>query len=278
MSTTSGTWILTERLGLSRGPELIRDALLLHRREFSALLGRLDPSAWSTPAHRSLWSVHEVARHLADVAEFHTARLTDSPERERFERFGPFNPATTPAKWLEASSGESPQETMRRLARVTDEEFRAFGVRVEEGADTLEPSAARRQVLWSVRSLHVLWDAWLHERDVTVALGIDAPSDASVLRLVTMYGLLIAAGASALRGSDLQTSIALDGGPDLLYEIASHEDDVRVTVVSEGVPALSGRIEAVLESLAGRGPHLHEVVGVSNHVTDGLSRLRTRMT
>jgi len=268
---------LTERAGLSCGPEVIREALYAQRGSLARRLAELTPSDWAAPTHCPQWSVHDVVRHIVDVAEHHVAELTGQSEHSRFNGLGPFDPASTPALWLQDSAGRSPERTVEAFLRVTEDEHDSLGARIEKGDATLERNVAGRETLWSVRSLHVLWDVWLHERDLSRTLRADDPPDVTVERLAPLYGLLFAGSVAALFGDLPRVSFQLAGSPDGVYEISGRQDDVRVTAGSASPQDLGGPFEAVLGSLSGRGPSLAEIVGVSNAAVEGLSKLSALM-
>ncbi|WP_406314062.1 maleylpyruvate isomerase N-terminal domain-containing protein [Streptosporangium sp. NBC_01639] len=278
MVVDSSRLILTEKTGLSCGPEALHEALYMHRKRLVGRLAELTPADWAAPTRCPQWSVHEVVRHIVDVAEYHVTQLAKRPEPTRFDRFGPFNPVSTPVLWLQDSAGQSPEQTVESLLRVIEEEHDILGARIDEGGAALERSAAGREILWHVQSLHIMWDAWLHERDMAETLGAGEPPDATVQSLVALYSLLIAGGVATVFGDTPQVSFHLTGSPDGVYEISGHRDDVRVAVGSDSPSQLNGPFEAVLESLAGRGPSLAEVTGVSNATVEGLSRLAVVMT
>ncbi|MER6831230.1 maleylpyruvate isomerase family mycothiol-dependent enzyme [Streptosporangium sp. NPDC000563] len=277
MSVDSTRLTLTERAGLSCGPEVMREALYTQRRSLAGRLAELTPSDWAAPTHCTEWSVHDVVRHIVDVAEYHVAELTGQSGYTRFNGLGSFDPASTPDLWLQDSAGRSPEQTVEALLRVTEDEYDSLGARIEKGDASLERNVAGRETLWSVRSLHVLWDTWLHERDLSRTLRTDGPPDVTVQRLAALYGLLFAGGVAALIGDLPQVSFQLVGSPDGVYEISGRQDDVRVTATSASPPDLDGPFEAVMGSLSGRGPSLAEIVGVSNAAVEGLSKLSTVM-
>jgi len=277
VSVDSSGLTLTERAGLSCGPEVMREALYTQRRSLADRLAELTPSDWAAPTHCTEWSVHDVVRHIVDVAEYHVAELTGQLRHTRFNGLGSFDSASTPGLWLQDSAGRSPEQTVEALLRVTEEEHDSLGARIEKGETPLERNVAGRENLWSVRSLHVLWDNWLHERDMSQTLRTDDSPDVTVQRLATLYGLLFAGSVAALFGDLPQVSFQLAGSPDGVYEISGRQDDVRVAVGSVSSPDLDGPFEAVLESLSGRGPSLSEIVGVSNAAVEGLSKLSTIM-
>jgi uncharacterized protein (TIGR03083 family) len=276
MSGASPKWVLTEKTGFRTGPDTIREALYAQRRRFSAFLMNLRPSSWSARSRCSEWTVHEVARHVLDVTELHADRL--ARRSGRFDDLDAFDPVTTPPKWLAGSFDQTPEDTCEALLSLSDEEHRLFASRIEENDDALTLGPLGRELHWSVLSLHIFWDAWMHERDIAFPLGLDIRSTDAELRLMVLYGLLSAAAPSAWAGDHLHVSLVLDGSPDHSYEISSTDDDIEVTAGATSPAALRGPAGPILDSMGGRGPALAELFGSSTDVVERLSRLRARVT
>jgi uncharacterized protein (TIGR03083 family) len=265
-------WALTEKDGFSGGPEVIGEALYGQRRRFLASLMDFTPSAWSARSRCAKWSVHEVVRHLADVAELHRDRLAG--RQGRFARYQGFDLRTTPLTWLAESSWQTPEDTYRVLCSLVDEEHGLFASRAGQNENNLIRGPLGRDLHWSVLSLHILWDAWMHERDIAIPLGLDIKSTEAELRLMTLYGLLVAITPSARAGDHVRVSLALSGSPDDSYEISSTDDDIEVATGATPYAELRGTAGPVLDSLAGRGPAPAELFGSTAEVVERLSRLR----
>lgn len=260
--------------GFGQGPDVVLEAFRIQRSMFIDTVSGFVPAAWQAESRCTEWSVHEVVRHVRDVAAVHVERL--GGPRAVFDTRGTFHPATTPATWLAASDGESPADTLRELISLVEEEDRLLTQKVERNPSETMPGPLRRALHWSVFSLHTLWDAWIHERDIMLPLGLAPDHSATGLRLATMYGLLSAAAPASWSGDHVQTTVLLDGSPDGRYEVFPTSAGItRVSVAPLGTVAeLRGPVGEVLDSLAGRGPELHEVFGVSTPSVTKLALLR----
>ncbi|MEV5525199.1 maleylpyruvate isomerase N-terminal domain-containing protein [Streptomyces pseudogriseolus] len=266
--------VLGEREGMTGGPGAVLAAFRSQRRRFLATVAAWEPSDWQAPTRCTLWSAHDVVRHVRDVAALHVARLGGPPASFRVKE--PFDPPTSPLEWLTASAGQTPEETLRELRVLVEEEARLLEQRAEIDPQRPVAGQLRRQVHWSVASAHALWDAWMHERDILLAMGHEPPCcPVDEFRVVLMYGLLAAAAPGGWEGRYIHTTMALEGSPDGVYEIAHVGDSIRVTTVppSNGVE-LSGPAGEVLDSLAGRGPLPREVFASSAASVDRLTVLR----
>ncbi|MEV7626889.1 maleylpyruvate isomerase N-terminal domain-containing protein [Actinoplanes sp. NPDC089786] len=159
---------VSERAGFDCGPEALRPAMNLIRARTIKMLEQLPVAEWESSSRCAGWSVHDVARHIRDFALIHTARLAGRPSP-----FGddPFDPRSSPAQWLRHSEGTPTTQTLDDLRRLAGEEAESIDRRIDDPPVRLWWSPLRRKVHWSVFSLHIFWDAWLHESDIAVALG-----------------------------------------------------------------------------------------------------------
>ncbi|SBT45776.1 maleylpyruvate isomerase family mycothiol-dependent enzyme [Micromonospora narathiwatensis] len=266
--------VLTEKRGLTTGPETIGATIERQRSNFLRLVTQIEPAGWATRSRCTAWSVHDVVRHVVNVAELHVALLSGSPEVERFLRHGPFQPATTPALWLADSPVQSAEETVQTLAGLVERERELFQARAAGPEGPLMPAPSGRQLHWSTLSLHILWDAWIHERDVALALGSEPESRAEDFPLVTMYGLLLAGGVGVLAGNPPAATLALRDTTESRYEIGVAEDDVFVAAGVDGDAHGHGAAGEVLDSLTGREPDLASALTAQEPVLASLGVLR----
>ena len=101
--------------------------------------------------------------------------------------------------------------------------------------------------------LHLHWDAWIHERDMLLPLGIEPPEDQEALRFATAYGVLFAGVAVKMAGASLDTVLSIADLGDVRLEVSP--DALRVHVDPDGagggVPVAGAALLA--DALAGRG-------------------------
>jgi uncharacterized protein (TIGR03083 family) len=264
--------VLDELRGFSDGPFAVLEAFRSQRRRFIETLNSFDAPVWSAPTRCTDWSVHDVVRHVRDVAAMHVASLGDRPAP--FSLHEPFQPAKTPAVWLAASAGQPPEETLRELELLIEEEDHLLKLRAHANPSETKTGPLGRTLHWSVSSTHSFWDAWMHERDIALALGLALPYEGPELRLATMYGLLAAAAPAAWSGKYVRTRVLLEGSPDPSYEITHDGDSVLVVSSAQLSAELTGEHGAVLDSLAGRGPEPRKVFGTSSTAVSQLTLLR----
>ena len=143
---------------------------------------------WTRPSRCTGWSVHDVVRHVVQMNEVMVGVVAATRAGERYERMRRFDPKTTPSAWLAEAPAAEPEETLAAFERST----RAV-IDVGDGArrDVLVGSPVGLQP-WPRVVLHALFDAVVHERDVTEPLGRSAPAAPELLPVLA-YVLLVAA-------------------------------------------------------------------------------------
>ncbi|MCW8382535.1 maleylpyruvate isomerase family mycothiol-dependent enzyme [Streptomyces justiciae] len=264
--------VLGEQRGFSEGPSAVLDAFRSQRRRFITSLRGFDASAWHTPTRCARWSVHDVVRHVRDRAVLHVARLGGRPDQ--FGVPAAIHQPTTPVGRPAHSAGQTPDETLRELILLVDEEDRLLQRKARLDPSETRLGPLRRTLHWSVSSTHSFWDAWVHERDIALPLGLKLPYPIAELRLATMYGLLAAAAPAGWAGEYIRTTVQLEGSRDPSYEITHAGDNIKVITSPESDAELAGDAVAVLDSLAGRGPMPREVFGIASAVVSQLTLLR----
>ncbi|MFE3168968.1 maleylpyruvate isomerase family mycothiol-dependent enzyme [Streptomyces sp. NPDC059224] len=260
--------------GWSEGAEAVYAILRRRRHALLELLNNIEESQFNTQSRCTDWSVHEVVRHVRDVAKVHISMLDET--EYPFGNPRKFSPKTSPAAWMRHSEGESVKETVDELSQLIQREGDLFLRRAREGSTQVRQGPLGRKLHWSVFSTHTIWDAWMHERDICIPLGSDVPLDGEEGRLMVMYTLLAASAPAAWSGDYVETAIKLYGSPDCTYRIG--HDNSRIYVQTGGRADVGGDMAVILDSLAGRGPELSEILGSSSEAVRKLSLLRVVAT
>ncbi|GHB11064.1 hypothetical protein GCM10010330_76280 [Streptomyces tendae] len=270
-STASGR-ILDELGGYSDGPFAVVDVLVTQRARFLRYVSCLDDAAWHAPTRCSQWDVHDVVRHVRDVAALHIFQL-GGPFRG-FRLTPDFHPTVTPDQWLELSAGQSPAETVRDLTRLVEEEERLLRAKAEADPDETLVGALGRTIAWSVQSVHAFWDAWMHERDITLPRDEGPAYSEDELRLATMHSLLCAAAPPSWNGDHVHAGLLLEGAADASYVVTSVDGVNRVLAAPfDGADLLTGEAGPTVDSLAGRSPRLEAVLHGSSRALGQLGLL-----
>jgi hypothetical protein len=166
-----------------------------------------------------------------------------------------FDPKTTPSVWLAEAAVPDPEETLAAFEHST---LAVIDAGDALGADVPVGSPAGRQP-WARVVLHALFDALVHERDVTEPLGRSAPYTPAYLP-VPAYALLLAARVACTVGREF--SVALDLGGQALsvsvsgpvVEVVPDRRNGRSSVAARVGDSVSTDPLLLLDGLSGRVP------------------------
>jgi uncharacterized protein (TIGR03083 family) len=223
-----------------------------------ALFRGLDDDQWQTPSRCSEWTVQDVVRHLVDVANMDIALQRGEEPRNEGGRIDPRN---DPGRWLAASQGQSPSETVADFESMAQEERSIFRERIRDAGDELLPGPYG-PLHWSSLAAHLFWDAWLHERDIAFPLDLEPDASLAENRLAALYGLAIASVAPTFFDSTVTLAIEMTGFAPGVYEIAAITPE-KICVDFRGAgtkPAMRAELGTLIDSLAGRGPEVADVL------------------
>jgi len=106
-------------------------------------------------------------------------------------------------------------------------------------------------------ALHALWDAWIHERDISIPLGLTQPAEDDEIEACLVYAAaispaLVAAAGSTRRGilgvtaEDPQSSFVVEASPTVTVR-QRHDDEI-------GDVELRGDAVELVEGLTFRAP------------------------
>ena len=256
--------------GVEPGPEVVGAALQLQRARLLELFRGFTAEQWQAASRCSEWTVHEVVRHLVNAANLDGAWLRGETPAENDGRI---DPRSDPQRWLEASHGQTPDDTVAAFEAAAGSEQTALLHRVATRS-TDQVGGPYGPLHWAMLAAHVLWDGWLHERDIVLPLGLPHESSAEEDRLAALYGLTISSTVPALFGSALAMTIELTGSAHGFYEIDATSEGTSVRVAVDGTADLQADTCALLDSLAGRGEALVDVVNGPASAVEQLSILR----
>lgn len=238
--------------GLTAGLDQLPAALRELRVRMLGLVESIDGDAWRAPSRCEQWTVHDVVRHVRDVSRRLVARLQDD---NAAEVPADFDNRVTPQQWLDASAGEDPATTVADLRSLFEAEGPALAGRLAAGTDD-QVMGPYGPVHWTVLVAHVLWDGWLHVRDIGGRSSTRVEDG-----VVALYALLIASVPAQFGGFPLDVSVDLTGsdGHHLLAAVGPGHVTVRVGVPT-GAENLRGELGPVADALSGRAPAIDRVL------------------
>jgi hypothetical protein len=248
MKGQPGTWSISTGEGVSLDSEELVELLAAHHRRLIDTWQGFSPAQWDHQSRNTEWTVHRTVRHVADAMGRVAAAMNGEPLKDE----NAFDPRSTPEVWLAASEGEPPMATINRFA-ASSTHFRSAVRDRRASGDESHERTVYGTAHWTVNVAHVLWDSWLHERDVLLPLGQPAPSSEEEERLVGLYGLLMALVPSMMREQSISSTVQLRGIGVRTIEVGCEAGSIATAEVPEGKTSIVGATPAAIDALAGRG-------------------------
>jgi uncharacterized protein (TIGR03083 family) len=249
-----------------------REPLLRQRRRLQDALASLTDEQWKRPSRCERWNVQDVVAHLIGTNGFWTmsilAGVAGSPTRV----LAAFDPATTPDLMVAPMRSLTPAETLEQFVETNKTLSDAVESLDDAGWSSIAESPAGHVPIRLIAH-HALWDAWVHERDILLPLGMvpaEEPDEiVSCLRYVAAVAPVLALSLDPRR----RGALAIDATePEVRVVI---EVDTTV-VVRSGVPPadalrLSGRAVDLVDMLSIRTPIDQRVPDDKRWLLDGLA-------
>jgi len=229
--------------------------LIRQRRRLVATAATFDADQWAAPSRCAGWSNRDVICHLVTTNSFWAASISAGRAGDPTRFLPGFDPVVTPAQLVDATPDIPTTELLARF-EATNEAIEEALEGVDAAGWEVMAEAPAGHLALSVVASHALWDAWVHERDICLPLGL--PVDEEVdeiitsLRLVAGLGPALLAvcgstriGAFAVRATDLDHTMVVDVGPTVV---------VRDEAVALGLPTVAGGAVALTEAFSLRAP------------------------
>jgi len=235
-------------------PRTLLDVLERHRARLLGELEELDASAWAAPTRCTAWPVADVVAHLrwGTGVGLELVRRVGTGSGERL--FASFDPTATPEAELAPLRGIDPAEHLAVIRTGTERILAAARGLAARGVEG-EADTPLGWVPWPLAVNHLLWDSWLHERDVLVPLGRAPEPDPLEVHLVGSYQLVILGAVLSRFGATATVDLRLEGACGGAHRLRVG-DGVAVDHPVEP-PGEQGCIRgdavAVIEAMSGRG-------------------------
>lgn len=246
--------------------------LLRQRRRLGELLSSLGNAQWATASRCAGWSVRDVIAHLVGTDQFWvlsaTAALAGAPTRY----LTGFDPVVTPALMVDGMQDLAPAEVLASYLEGVE----ALAVAVtglDEARWSVPAEAPPGHVPLHALARHALWDAWIHERDVVLPLGMAPVEEHDEVLACLHYVAGLGPAFLATSGSGRWGALSLDGiDPDAHVVVEAGE----TVVVRDGeAPAsavrLKGRSVDLVEALSFRAPLPHDIADGDRWLLGGLA-------
>jgi uncharacterized protein (TIGR03083 family) len=234
--------------------------LLRQRRRLGAMLASLDADGWAAPSRCEGWSAQDVVAHLVTTNQFWALSIGAGLAGEPTRFLATFDPVASPAKMVERVRHLAPAEVLDQYLTSVDEMATVVTDLDQAGWAKIGEAPPGHVALRAV-ALHALWDAWVHERDIALPLGIAPEIEADEIGGCLRYGAALGPAFSRTAGDTRTGQLAVrTTAPDLAF-VVDVGDVVVVTdgTATAGTPTLSGDAVTVLEGLSFRVPLEHHL-------------------
>ena len=252
-------------------------ALLRQRRRLASILGELDDAQWATASRCVGWSVRDVVAHLVDTNRFWAISIAAGRAGEPTRYLATFDPVASPAEMVAGVRSLPPATVLERFVESTEGVAESVAGLDDDGWSTLGEAPPGHVPLRAV-AMHAVWDAWIHERDITLPLGLAPVEEADEIAGCLRYAAAISpalavAGGSTRQGSilievtDPEVRVVVDVGEAVLV----HDGDASIDALH-----LTGSAVEVLEALSYRVPLRQPVADEHQWLFGGLAEVFDR--
>ncbi len=251
------------------GPPLIRQRLRLLE-----LLADLSDEQWAAPSRCEGWRVQDVVAHIITVDGFWHLSISSGVAGTPTKFLVGFDPKATPAAMVDAVREKTPSETLTEL--------RASSTALCELVDGLSAdawSALAESPLGHVSvaavAHHALWDAWVHERDIVLPLGLTPSEEDDEVLACLRQSVAINAGFAVMTRVATPTTVVLETtDPEAHLVLAVDEIvDANADHLSPDVVVLRGRAVDLIEMLSTRVPLDQTVPADKRWLITGLAEI-----
>ena len=229
--------------------------LMRQRRRLASLLGELDDEQWAAPSRCEGWSVQDVVAHLVSVNQFWAFSIGAALGGEPTRFLATFDPVTTTVELVEAVRSQSPSEVLDRFVETNEAIADAVAELDDDGWSTIAEAPPGHVPLRAV-ALHALWDAWIHERDIVLPLGLTPVEEPDEIAGCLGYVAALSPAFVVAAGSTRPGAIAVEAtDPDVRFVVDVGESVVvRAGEAPAGALHLTGPAVELVEALSFRVP------------------------
>lgn len=224
------------------------------RRRFETVLAGLSDEQWAAPSRCEGWTVRDVVVHVTGVNAFWQLSVQMGLAGNPTRFLGTFDPAVTPSQMVSATDPGTNADVLARFVESNDGFLGAIDGLADEGWVALA-EAPIGHVPIHLMVQHALWDSWIHERDVALALGLPVAEAADEVRSSLIYAAAVSPALAFGVGGSTQGTLSVQAtDPDCEFTIEVG-DSVTVSLdAAGGTACLRGPAVQLTESLSLRAP------------------------
>ncbi|MEY2426356.1 MAG: hypothetical protein QOI61_1928 [Actinomycetota bacterium] len=248
-------------------------AVARQRRRLLATLGSLTDAQWAAPSRCAGWSVKDVICHLVTVDQFWTFSFAAGLRGEPTRFLATFDPVASPAQLVDGMQALLPADVLAQYT-ANAEGFLDVLASVQADQWSLPAEAPPGHLAMNVTALHALWDAWVHERDIDIPLGITPVEDDEEITLTLSYAAALSPALYATRATGAQGTLAVDASdPVIALTVEVGESAVVTRGARADGPRLTGRAVDLIEGLSHRAPLAHDLGADNQWLLLGLAEV-----
>lgn len=248
--------------------------LLRQRERLAATLAELDAAQWATPSRCEGWTVQDVIAHLVTTNQFWTFSIAAGLQGEPSRFLATFDPVASPAEMVAAVRSMSTADTLAQFQETNAGLAAVIGSVGADGWSTLA-EAPPGHVAIALVAQHALWDSWVHERDVTLPLGLDPVVEPDEVAASLTYGAALSPAFLACLGSTRCATV----------EVRATDPDVRIVVdigrrvvlhdgpAADDAVLITGDAVDLLEAFSFRGPFPTPLADGDRWILGGLAEV-----
>ena len=238
-------------------PASVAAPAVRQRLRLARTLAGFSSQEWEVPSRCAGWTNRDVVVHLASANRFWVHSISQARRGTPSQVLADFDPVATPAGLVAAARNPPPAEVLDAYVTSTHTLANLLGsLACDEWTMPSESPLGHVSVSAVVR--HALWDAWVHERDITLGVGlvpaVEADEVDAALRCVAALGPAFGILLGDLGDQRLAATVTTQD-PAIGFTIKV-DQAVRVTAgIAPAVPvAVHGCAVDVLEGLSLRVP------------------------
>jgi uncharacterized protein (TIGR03083 family) len=246
--------------------------LLRQRRRLGDVLRGLDDEQWATPSRCDAWTVHGVIAHLVGTNGFWALAMQAALDGEPTRYLGTFDPVATPLAMVDGMKQLTPAEVLAQYDGSVDA-MAAVVTGLDRARWAVLGEAPPGHVSLEAVALHALWDAWIHERDCLLPLGLAQVEEPDEILGSLRYAAALGPAFSRANGDGREGQLAVvatDPDASFVVDIGASTVVVADGAAPEGVPVLRGTAIGLLEALAFRLPFDEELPEEHRWLVGGL--------
>jgi uncharacterized protein (TIGR03083 family) len=152
-------------------PAAVATPAVRQRLRLAQTLAAFGPAEWDAPSRCEGWTNRDVVAHLVSANRWWAHSISEARQGRPTEMLADFDPVATPAALVAAAGNLPPTEALDAYVRSTHALADLLGSLIgDEWTMPCENPLGHLSISANVR--HALWDAWIHERDITLGLGL----------------------------------------------------------------------------------------------------------